>query len=133
MSRFDIRPHHGLCTAFFEGRGYSPLFIQHMTEVLHLLQENNLEIRLVIRKDQICQACPHCQDQHCESECKVREYDSKVLAFCNLKENDSLLWKDFCYLVTEHILKQDLLSQICQNCQWFSICKKKCCLYRQHF
>ena len=36
MSSFKIRPHHGLCTAFFEGKGYSGDFVRNMANVLFI-------------------------------------------------------------------------------------------------
>ena len=32
-----LRPHHGLCMAYFAGEGYSPGFSRHMGEVLETL------------------------------------------------------------------------------------------------
>ena len=30
---YRIRPHHGMCLYFFEGKGYSEGFTKHMAEV----------------------------------------------------------------------------------------------------
>ena len=29
-----LRPHHGMCLAYFEGRGYSREFAEHMGKIL---------------------------------------------------------------------------------------------------
>jgi hypothetical protein len=34
MSYPVLRPHHGLCFQFYEGKGYSPDFIDHMEKVV---------------------------------------------------------------------------------------------------
>ena len=33
-SALTMRPHHALCALFFEGKGYSPAFIENMTALL---------------------------------------------------------------------------------------------------
>ena len=125
MSVFELRPHHGLCINFFEGKGYSPEFIQHMTEMIEYLNQHNPEIQLVLYTDRICSACPHNMNQICESEHKVLTYDKQVLALCNLHENQILNWKAFQGLIFQKILKQNQLSAVCRNCQWMNICSEK--------
>ena len=34
----SLRPHHGMCLAYFEGRGYSEKFTAHMQYVLEKLE-----------------------------------------------------------------------------------------------
>ena len=38
-----IRPHHGMCLYFFEGKGYSNTFSEHMAQVKEELLQNNGE------------------------------------------------------------------------------------------
>lgn len=52
--RILLRPHHGLCIGFFEGRGYSAEFVRHMTEVIAVLEAEDLEITLVTHCDALC-------------------------------------------------------------------------------
>lgn len=35
---YTLRPHHGMCLAYFEGKGYSSSFCVHMGEVLEKLE-----------------------------------------------------------------------------------------------
>lgn len=125
MLNSEIRPHHGLCTAFFEGKGYSPEFVRHMTSMINYLNSQNPDIRLVLHPDSICSACPHRRNGICESERKVLLYDRQVLQFCGLKENQVLPWKEFRKLVFLRILEQGRLSAVCRNCQWQFICSEK--------
>ena len=37
---YRIRPHHGMCLYFFEGKGYSEGFIKHMVESLRMKMES---------------------------------------------------------------------------------------------
>lgn len=125
MSSFKLRPHHGLCITFFEGKGYSPEFIQHMTKVIHDLNTQNPEIELILHTDIICSSCPHNLNLLCESASKVLHYDKKVLALCGLQPHQKLLWKEFQNLIAEKILYPEKLASVCGNCQWSNICLKK--------
>ncbi|MBE6876623.1 MAG: DUF1284 domain-containing protein [Ruminococcus sp.] len=125
MSSFELRPHHGLCIAFFEGKGYNPEFIRHMAEMISYLDCCNPEIRLVLHTDRICSACPHNRNSVCESAQKVLSYDRAVLSLCGLEENQVLLWKDFQSLVRLKILQQRSISAVCRDCQWLCICSGK--------
>ena len=82
---YKIRPHHGMCLAYFEGKGYSQGFVRHMGEVLSLLEEGAL-VEMTVAGDNICSACPNLKDGVCETADKVETYDRAVLSFCDLKE-----------------------------------------------
>ena len=58
--RIPVRPHHGMCLAYFIGKGYSEGFSAHMEKMLHIL-EKDVPIRLVVSLDEICSACPNHQ------------------------------------------------------------------------
>lgn len=58
--RIPVRPHHGMCLAYFIGKGYSEGFSAHMEKMLHIL-EQDVPIRLVVSLDEICSACPNYQ------------------------------------------------------------------------
>ena len=36
-----LRAHHGMCLAFFEGKGYSAGFTAHMARILEYLEQEN--------------------------------------------------------------------------------------------
>ncbi len=128
MSNFKLRPHHGLCITFFEGKGYHSDFIRHMSDMIHILNTQNPEIELVLHTDRICSACPHNVNQICETDSKVLHYDKQVLLLCGLQPHQKLLWKDFQALTAEKILHQEKLSSVCRNCQWSAICFQKSAL-----
>ena len=124
MSSFKLRPHHGLCIQFFEGKGYSPEFVQHMTNMISFLNTYNPIITLTVGTDNICSHCPHNLANFCESEEKVRGFDMAVLQYCNLSDNSQLHWNTFQETVKALILHQGLLTNICGDCQWSEICQK---------
>ena len=47
-----LRPHHGMCLAYFKGEGYSNGFTAHMAEMLKIFLEGK-KIRLHVDTDDI--------------------------------------------------------------------------------
>ena len=79
----SLRPHHGLCLQFFEGKGYSDGFTAHMGQVKAFL-EAGARITVTEADDEICSRCPNRKGHGCISDEKVRSYDRKVLEICGL-------------------------------------------------
>ena len=73
-----LRPHHGMCLAYFEGKGYSEGFSAHMQEMLELF-EKDVPVFLTVAADEICSACPDNEAGCCKSAAQVAEYDRDVL------------------------------------------------------
>lgn len=117
-----LRAHHGMCLAFFEGKGYSQGFTAHMQSVLERMQENPA-LELVTQGDVICTECPNLINGLCSTPELVLQYDRQVLARCGLKEHDCLSWSDFAELVSRNILQTGSREEICGNCQWTDICR----------
>ena len=89
-----LRPHHGMCLAYFKGEGYSNGFTAHMAEMLKIFLEGK-KIRLHVDTDEICSACPNNLGGHCETGDKVAEYDNAVLEKCGLKAGQTLHFSEF--------------------------------------
>lgn len=119
-----LRAHHGMCLAFFEGKGYSESFTKHMQEVLDGMTADPL-LELVTDGDIVCQACPNLQKGICATPEKVLRYDSQVLGLCKLQEHQQLHWSDFSKRVSEAILNPKVRESICGDCEWNSICKAR--------
>lgn len=124
MSEYKIRAHHGMCLAFFKGKGYSSEFTKHMGEMKSLLTENP-RVRIIAQTDDICSACPNNEKGSCTSAGKVEDYDRQVLLRCDLEEGTELNWLDFEELVNTKILAAGKRKEICGNCQWDFICRAK--------
>lgn len=122
--RIELRAHHGMCLAFFEGKGYSKGFTEHMQAVYDSMKENP-KLQIVINEDVICQKCPNLQEGVCKTQKLVQEYDRKVLSHCGLKEDAEISWAEFSALVKEHIIVSGRRKSICGNCQWNPICESK--------
>lgn len=110
-----LRAHHALCLLSFEGKGYSSHFVKNMSEV----QKNLDEIQFIESCDCICQACYHRNGSRC-AYTKVKGYDQKVLKEMTFKKDKTYQWKEI-----KPLLEKLDLSNICSDCQWFSICKKR--------
>lgn len=118
-----------MCLAFFEGKGYSDDFSNHMGFILNEMQSNPL-LRIVAEKDVICEKCPNLCDGICKTPDLVHQYDRDVLALCELSENSEISWDEFSQLIKDKILSEGKRENICGNCQWNELCKSKEQLYR---
>ena len=125
-----LRAHHGMCLAFFEGKGYSTGFTAHMAQILEYLEQENPIVTVVAEADCICGGCPNLTDGRCRKAALVERYDKAVLALCGMGEHSILPWREFSARVAEYILSHGKRSEICGGCQWSSICKEKEALYR---
>ena len=121
-----LRPHHGLCAQFFEGKGYSEGFVENMAAVLETLGgDPSRPVRLCCEADVICARCPHNRQGCCESGQKVLDYDAEVLRLCSLRAGDTLSWGEYCARVEERVIRPGRLRQVCRDCEWLAICEGK--------
>ena len=116
-----LRPHHGMCLAYFVGRGYSEDFSSHMGRFLAAATPDLL-VRLTASTDAICAQCPNNLDGLGEKPEQVAGYDRAVLARCGLEEGAELPFGVFTALVQRRILAPGLRRDICGGCQWDGIC-----------
>ena len=130
---FLLRPHHGMCLAFFIGEGYSDAFTENMACVLERLEGGDI-VCLKAECDEICKACPNKKDSAgdgssektascCVSEQKVAAYDMAVLKECGLKEGEIISFTEFAALVQERIIASGKRKGICEGCSWNYICE----------
>lgn len=120
MSVYKIRAHHGMCLYFFQGRGYSGEFVENMSRMKAVLEENP-EICLMDSPDDICAACPNRLTQNCAE--KASRYDREVLRRCGLSVGERLPYREFSRKVIETILRPGDRREICGDCQWSSLCR----------
>lgn len=119
-----IRPHHGLCLQFYEGKGYSDEFTAHMTYVKNML-ENGCRAVVVQGADDICSVCPNRRGSGCVSDDKVNLYDNRVMEACGLKAGKEIGWEEFAALVQQNIILTGKKKRICPDCQWSRICQRR--------
>lgn len=119
-----IRPHHGLCSQFFVGNGYSDEFVENMTNVLDRLNSQNLKVKIVEHCDDICSCCPKNKGGMCENEEDVMLSDSKCMEEYGYKIGDEIFWNDLRERVVSKIKAENKLPGVCNGCSWRSICEK---------
>ena len=122
MRTYNIRAHHGMCLTFFRGKGYSGAFVENMRRMKTILEENP-EICLMDRPDDICAACPNKLTETCAE--KASRYDREVLRRCGLTVGETLPYEEFSRKVIETILRPGLRGAICGDCQWSGLCRWK--------
>lgn len=118
---YKLRAHHGLCLCFFKGQGYSSKFVKNMENIKCELEENPL-VCITNQTDVICNNCPNNIDEKCETEEQVFEYDRQVLEKCHISEGEIIPYLDFQRLIQRNILLLGKRKEICENCEWDSLC-----------
>lgn len=116
-----LRPHHGMCMTFFQGKGYSSEFTAHMGKVIDEMKENPM-VCLLPETDVVCQKCPNNLDGLCNTAEKVARYDEQVLSLCSLTAGQTLLFADFQKKVFDNILSCGKRETVCGDCQWTDLC-----------
>lgn len=119
-----LRPHHGMCMAYFVGFGYSDGFSRNMARLLTEELTPDRPVRLTAAPDPVCEACPRCAGGRCDKPELVASYDRAALELCGLAEGDVLPFGAFTTLVETRILARDLRRSICGSCQWDPICRR---------
>ena len=122
VPEYRIRAHHGMCFAFFQGKGYSGAFTENMWAMKRRLEQNP-KVVLLQETDDVCARCPNNHEGKCTSAEKVSIYDAEVLSYCGLTPGSRIRWKDFTELVREYILAAGKREVICGDCQWSVLCK----------
>ena len=127
IKNIPLRPHHGMCLAYFKGEGYSDVFSAHMQEMLDIFQKG-AKIQLHADTDEICSACPNNREGQCTDLTffsLVEAYDNAVLELCGLENGQIMEFDDFTDVVQKKILASGKRKEICGNCQWNEICANK--------
>lgn len=119
---YPLRAHHGMCVAFFQGKGYSDEFTAHMAGIIRKLQSNP-PVLLSVQTDGICAKCPNNHGGVCGTAEKVLAYDRQVLSMTGLSEGAVLPYAEFRRAVDENILLPGRREEICGDCQWSSLCR----------
>ena len=67
----QLRPHHILCIAHYEGKGYSEEFNIKMQAIIEALKSGG-QFELTFGPDDLCASCPNLVGGICSSEEKVQ-------------------------------------------------------------
>jgi uncharacterized protein len=115
------RPHHFMCTLGFQGKGYSPAFVENFQHIADRLRgEGGDEITLTVTRqtDSICAACPHQNGRLCGSdEEKIQSLDARHEQALRLQDQDTITWGEAKRRIVEHI-DEITFDRICDGCSW---------------
>ena len=118
-----LRPHHGMCFQFYEGKGYDAEFTDQLGMLIEELSRTPARtVRLTASSDAVCENCPNNRSGVCADLLKVARYDKAVLDACGLHFGDTVPYGVFLSLVKERILDAGLRRGICGDCCWDHLC-----------
>ncbi len=115
-----FRPHHFLCALGFQGKGYSPKFVENFGEItaqLNSTHGDQTPIDVVAQTDDICQPCPHRRNLSCETQDKIDKLDQAHASALNIKTGDVLTWQKAKQLIKENINVSNFQT-LCAPCEW---------------
>ena len=126
-----FKGHHLLCVHGFRGMGYSPIFVEKMTDIVVDIRDekNNFSIKVVADLDAACSACPNKEQTICEASEDSNEHvlsmDNKVIQFLGLTPGTTYEKSQLVQLTAENIKPNDL-DDLCKGCSWLSygVCKE---------
>lgn len=126
-----LRGHHLLCVHGFRGMGYSPAFVEKMTEIVKDVRndEQDFLIKVVAAFDDACMACPNRGQEQCEagegSNEHVLSMDEKVINHLGLQKEKYYSKTELVFLTASKV-KPDDLEYLCANCSWlqYGVCKE---------
>ncbi len=115
-----------MCFQFYEGKGYSADFTDHMGRVIKELEADpSRKVVLRAKTDIVCKNCPNNEGGVCTTQDKVLRYDTEVLKACGLGDGAEISFAEFVGLVREKIIDAGIRSKICGDCSWDHICREK--------
>ncbi len=115
----QFRPHHFLCTLGFQGKGYSPAFVQNYQSIVQKLTEDpDTPIQVTRGLDNICRSCPkQVNAKTCHKQALIEKLDSAHQHILGLTEEQVISWKDAIVLIQKHMTLERFESA-CEGCEW---------------
>lgn len=113
-----FRPHNFLCAYCFQGKGYSPAFVDNFTQIMTTLNaDENTFIEVVAGTDTICSACPHKREDACTSQEKVLRIDAAHAAILGLSVGDKISWQEAKNRIRKNMTLEKF-HEACRGCEW---------------
>ena len=122
-SPISLKPHHFLCSLGFEGKGYSPEFVQNFWNIVHRLRSvdagssEDFEIEIQAGADSICQPCPNRRGNSCEKQEMIEKLDSAHSQVLGLVPSEKITWTRAKEKIAERMSISDFHSA-CEPCGW---------------
>lgn len=126
--KIKFRPHHFLCSVGFQGKGYSPAFVQNFTDIMAILNApkgDEIEIEVTDITDSICDPCPLKKEHLCSTQEKIQSLDDNHAQILNLKPGQIISWGDAKKRIVEKMTLNEF-NQACAQCSWktLGICEQ---------
>jgi hypothetical protein len=115
-----------MCFQFYEGKGYSEDFTDHMGKIVRSLEEHPEQVVTIqAEMDEVCENCPNNEGGVCTTQEKVDRYDREVLRLCGIVDGQQMSYDEFRSVIRSNILKAGHRAEICGDCCWNEICERK--------
>jgi len=118
-----LRPHHFMCILGFQGKGYSPNFVDNFWGIKKALEQDlnsNLSVQVEFKNDSICAACPLQKDQtRCTKETKIQNLDKNWAQLLDLK-SEKVRWSTIKERIASRVRLEDF-EKACHTCPWKSL------------
>ena len=122
---YKLRGHHLFCLLGYRGMGYSPEYVENMTNLHQTLRNNPMTcIEIVQGPDQLCEKYPNSSEYHCQNE-KIYDRDAAILDKLGLKNGQILKWKDIESQIQKYAVPSDIQT-VCETCSWrsYGVCEE---------
>lgn len=119
-----LRGHHLICLHFFNGKGYSPDFIENLEAIMKVAAESGVEVSQ--GSDDVCRACPYLKEEKCvydeHADEEIKEMDEFALKLLNEVPGIKTEWR----LIKEKIpgIFPLWLERYCKKCSWEKTCEE---------
>ncbi|HCM40222.1 MAG: hypothetical protein A2Z97_02840 [Bdellovibrionales bacterium GWB1_52_6] len=124
MLRLKFRAHHFLCALGFQGKGYSPDFVDNFQQKVDLLKDEvhgpAQELEIVEGLDAICEKCPNQDGAHCGSEHKVLRLDQGHAEALGVTNGQIVTWAEMKKRLAERMTLEKF-EVVCAPCAWKSL------------
>ncbi len=118
-----LRAHHLLCLQGFQGYGYDAKFVENMKRINELRKDDETQIKVVSKDDDICVSCPNLKNGMCQDvneNNKIISMDLKVLE--KIPSKESFNSKELFGIINEQFNSINSVEGICLNCRWWDKC-----------
>ncbi|WP_438938625.1 DUF1284 domain-containing protein [Alicyclobacillus suci] len=124
QATYRLRGHHLLCLLGYRGMGYSPEYVQNMTQLHRRLREQpETLVTLVVGPDDLCAKFPETQPCHCH-DATIMQRDSAVRQRLGVEAGETYRWSDIEQRIQNHIVASDIAT-LCRTCSWrsYGVCE----------
>ncbi len=124
----SLRAHHFLCLTTYQGKGYSPDFVENMNRIWASARTGAIgTVAAHAQADPICHACPHLTDRgdpiSCTFQSSIGARDRRMLAAMGWEENQQVSFESA--MQTVHDRHGELMAKVCGGCDWVPICSQR--------